>query len=137
MEQVAKRFKAPAGVKDIKSVVIKELSTADEIAAAVEADLKAGKPGFRRDNFAAMMKLERMEKIRASIAAVNDKPVPPGPFAGYDRFSARTKLWLGRCHDDLNGLDEEELEKSVAGAEVVDLNRPITEAPASEEPEGG
>jgi hypothetical protein len=135
MQETAKRFKAPAAChKDCRTAIVKEMSGDDDIAAAVAADQKRGSPGFKADNFTAMMKLERQERIRQSIVAVDDRPMKPGnPCPQYEKFGAKTKLWLSKCFDAMNGLEESELEKSVAEAEIVDLSRPITGEASDEE----
>ena len=68
----AERFKAPAKChSDCTEIIIKELSGDDDIAAAVAVDEKIGQPGFKADNFAAIMRLERQEKVRQSVVSVN------------------------------------------------------------------
>jgi hypothetical protein len=138
-EARAKRFKAPKKCcGDCKEIVIKELDGKDEIAAAVEVDKRLGQPGFRSDNIAAIMKLERQEKIRKSIAAVDGVAVKPGEvFEGYDAFHAPTKLWIALCYEQVNGLEDDDLKKSLATAEEVDLAHPTSGGAATGEPAGG
>lgn len=135
----AERFKAPAKCHaDCKEIIVKELSGDDDIAAAVAVDEKIGQPGFKADNFAAIMRLERQEKVRQSVVAVDGKQASaPGKPFNMEAFGAATKLWIGRCYDKLNGLDEEDVKKSLAEGEVVDLGQLISRAAATDEPSGG
>ena len=134
----AERFKAPAKChSDCTEIIIKELSGDDDIAAAVAVDEKIGQPGFKADNFAAIMTLERQEKVRQSVVSVNGRKVVPGKPFNLESVGAATKLWIGRCYDKLNGLDEEDVKKSLAEGEAVDLGRLTSGEAATEEPSGG
>lgn len=134
----AKSFPAPKKCQgDCQNIVIKELSGSDEIAAAVEIDKRAGEPGFKVDNFAAMMKLERQMRIQQSIVAIDGKLNRPDKPLSIEGFGSTTKLWIGRCFDDLNGIDEEDVKKSLAGAKTVDLGQLTSGAAASAEPDEG
>lgn len=134
----AERFKAPVKCQgDCRDIIIKELSGEDDIAAAVAVDEKLGQPGFKSDNFAAIMRLERQERIRQSVVAVDGKQVSPTKPFNMEAFGSTTKLWIGRCFDKLNGLDEEDLKKSLAEGEAVDLGRLTSGEAATDEPSGG
>ena len=135
----AQRFEAPKGCQgDCKEIVVKELDGDDEIEAAVWADEKAGQPGFK--SLGAYYKLERTEKIRAAIVAVDGKlvNVPGRPFKGYDKFHAPTKIWISACFDKLNSLESKDLEKSLAAGKEVDLEKMLSGGAAStDEPTDG
>jgi hypothetical protein len=134
----AERFKAPLDCQDdCKEIIVKELTGDDEIAAAVAADQKVGQPGFKADSFAAIMKLERQERVRQSIVAVDGKLVPPTKPINMERFGSRTKAWIGRCFGKLNDPDEEMVKKSLAEAEPVDLGQLTSGEAATDEPTGG
>src|SRR5512141_1111001 len=134
----AERFKAPADCQDdCKSIIVKELSGDDEIAAAVAADQRVGQPGFKADSFAAIMKLERQERVRQSIVAIDGKLIRAEKPCDMERFGSRTKSWIGRCFAKLNDPDEEQVKKSLAEGEVVDLGQLIAGEVATDEPSGG
>ena len=134
----AERFKAPLDCQDdCKTIIVKELSGDDEIAAAVASDQRIGQPGFKADSFAAIMKLERQERVRQSIVAVDGKLVRPDKPFDMEKFGSRTKSWIGRCFGKLNDPDEEQVKKSLAEGETVDLGQLTSGEAATDEPSGG
>lgn len=134
----AERFTAPVDCQDdCKTIVVKELTGDDEIAAAVEVDKRVGQPGFKSDNFAAIMKLERQERVRQSVVMVDGKLVRPDKPLDMESFGSRTKAWIGRCFGKLNDPDEEQVKKSLAEGEAVDLGQLISGGAATEGPDGG
>lgn len=138
MAMRAFRFKAPKKCwGDCKEVVVKELDGRDEIAAAVDADGITGQPGYKADNFSAMLKLERIAKIRRAIVSIDGVAVKAGePCLAFDDFHAPTKLWIGLCFDKVNGLEANDLKESLVGEQVG--SAPTTsEGAATGEPSGG
>ena len=119
--RLEKEFRAPKGINAFKTVVVRELDGNDEVQIALWCDQARSKPGFSKTSMAAEFQMQRNEEIRCSIVSVDGKPVNVNGAAwgGFDTWSRRAKLAVGRFHDDLNGLDTEDLEKCVREGKPV------------------
>jgi hypothetical protein len=116
-------FSAPAGCRNFKTVVIRELDGDDEYLAAHRAGERTKK--LKEVTIGVMMKAERDEQLRISIAAVDGVPTPDtiGGFVAFDKWTQRDKTAINRFFGKLNGLDTDDLEKSVADSVDVDPKR--------------
>ena len=120
---VHERFPAPKGCKNFKSIVIREIDGDDEMIAARRAAEKLKK--IKDPTVGEMMRVDRVEQQRIAIAAVDDVPTPDtvGGFLAFDKWTQADKTAVARFWGKLNGLDSDELEKSVAASVEVDPKR--------------
>lgn len=97
----------------IKSITLKETGGPEEAIARLAAEAK-GKAGS-----------VTLETIRASIVAVDDKPVMQ-PYADLDTWNTRTRTLVAQYYNSINGTDEEETENFIEAAQPV----PVASRPA-------
>jgi hypothetical protein len=116
-------FRASKGCKNFKTIVVREIDADDELVASRRAAEKLKR--FKDPSVGEMMRADRHEQLRIAIAAVDGTATPEtvGGFIAFDRWSQADKTAVSRFFGELNGLDTEELEKSVAASVEVDPKR--------------
>ena len=127
-------FRASKGCKKFKTIVIRELDGIDEQVVSRRVSEKLRK--MKDPGVGDMMKLEHFEQWRISIAAV-DGVQPPNAIAGFvefDKWPKPDQTAVGRFWGELNGLDTDDLEKSVTESEEVDPTRLTESANALKKP---
>jgi hypothetical protein len=125
---VTYRFELPAdkGPRrcSIRFITLKETGGAEEDMAKLSADAK-GKHGS-----------VTVETIRASIVAVDDKPVAQ-PYGAMDTWNSRTRRLISEYWNSINGVDEGEAESFInAATPVLVESRPALSAVASHGEDG-
>jgi hypothetical protein len=134
MELLKRTFPAPKGVREFKTIEIREVNGEDEIAAAIVADGKKAQTGKDWS--------PQVELIRMSIVSLDGNPVGGAvPFVAFDRWTTRARNAVLRFYDIMNGLDDSDLKACVAAAMATEQTSP-TKAPSKEEaptiaPNGG
>lgn len=101
------RFTLPEGGgkrrNEISSVTIREVTGEDEMLAEANAEAKAGKGN------------SGLELVRLSIVEIDDEPVAQ-PFTQLDRYNTRTRKFIVRGFEAVNGFEEEEMDDFLASA---------------------
>ncbi len=115
---LTKRFRLPAGCS-ISEVVVRELVAADELTAALWTEANA--PADMLETPAGQIHAEQRELVRVSMCEVDgvEVNVDGVPFMGMDQWSLRTFRAVRLFFNEVNTLDDKELRKSLAAAEVV------------------
>lgn len=115
---LTKRFQLPPGCS-VRSVVVRELVAADELTAALWAESNA--PAEMLETPAGQIAAEQRELVRVSLVEVDGEEVNIDgvPFLGMDGWTLRTYRAVRLFYNNVNTLDDKELRKSLAGAEVI------------------
>lgn len=124
-----KRYTLPDGMS-CRSFVMRELTSQDEIEAAIWADKKRGSA---QDGVLSVVGGEQREAIRLSFVEVDGNPVNVDgvPFTAMDKWTYRTMRYVQKAFTDLNGVQQDDLESFSEGAEIVGMSESTT-APDSE-----
>lgn len=117
----AKKYTMPAGL-NAGSIIIRELLSKDEIAAAIAADGRMSNDD--RNNAVLALTIERKEAIRISIVAIDGRLVNTDgvPCMEIDDWTIRSWTALSKFFGEMNGIPGDELGKAVEGAVDVDLD---------------
>jgi hypothetical protein len=115
---LTKRFRLPPGLQ-VREVVVRELVAADELTAALWTESNA--PADMLETPAGQIHAEQRELVRISLVEVDGEEVNVDgvPFMAMDKWSLRTFRAVRTFFNDVNTLDDRELRKSLAAAEVV------------------
>jgi predicted Holliday junction resolvase-like endonuclease len=116
---VQRELFAPPGLP-FKSIVMRELDGNDDVDIGVWVDQQLALQNVdMKSNAAAVkiMEIQRRESIRRSIVSIDGAEVNKhsAPFGAMDRWSRRTMQFVGSAFQALNGVEEEELKKFLAG----------------------
>jgi len=97
---------------------MRELTNRDQMEASMWADKNI--ESALRGNLLAENMQEMHEAIRLSIVEVDGEKVGADgvPFKALDEYSMRTMRALRAYFSDLNGVDEDDIKKSIAGAVI-------------------
>ena len=104
-----------------KWFVMRELDGMDDIEIGVWVDKRSTSAVSGGKNAATMIaaavSLQQHEAMRRALVSVNGVPVNVGgvPFKEFDRWSHRTMRVVQEAFRKLNGVEDEELEKQMAG----------------------
>jgi hypothetical protein len=124
-------FPAPKGVKEFKSITIREVDGQDELQAAIWAEAMGRKGDTDQNN---------KELLRCSIVAVDGKPfnVNGVPNPAFDSWLTKSRNAVGRFYFQLNGLDVDELEACVKkGMSLLPSSSPAQAISDSTEKQNG
>lgn len=83
------------GIRDIKQFALREITGADQIAAAERAGAGAGSAAINR------------EFLAEAIAEVNGEPVTR-PYYGFQKWKAKTMALLLEAHERVNALSQKD-----------------------------
>lgn len=115
--KLRKRYRLPPGCS-CKEFVMRELTNADRLEAAIRAD--ASKSSAMPDDIGNQIEHRRVEAVRLSLVSVDGKPVNVDlPYAGMDAWTERTLTFAMTAYQDLNGIEPEEVEDFLKGAEPI------------------
>lgn len=121
---IHKQFPLPKKCwRDCKTVIMRELDGDDDIQIAVWLDQQeAQSEGKGTAAVVGAMKREQRESVRCSLVMVDGKRVNENgiAFAPFDKWKQTTKVALSAFFNELNGLDGDELGKSMKEAQAVD-----------------
>jgi hypothetical protein len=121
MSRLENTFRAPKGVRQFKTITVAELDGNMERDAAHMADLRIASEKIKTDDVMARFRIEREEDIRASIVAVDEKPVE-FPFQGFDGWPKKVRqVVVARFHDAMNSIDTDDLDLCVSEVMVKHL----------------
>lgn len=120
---------------ELYAVAVRELFVRDDWEIALRCD--ANIPTAARDSGFALMQAQKREAVRLSIVAVQRGPEEPWervnapqPFMEMDEMLATTYTKLLQCHNDLNGVrDDEDFRKGARRVSSVELLAMIGRAP--------
>jgi hypothetical protein len=126
---------------DCKTVVMRELDGDDDIMVGVWLDQKESSSGAKgSDAVVSAMKREQSESVRCALVVVDGKKANENgvAFAPFDKWKRATKTMLGTYFNELNGVDSDELGKSMREAVVVNPTTLLPLVPPTDEksPEG-
>lgn len=113
-----KRYRLPPGCS-CSEFVMRELINQDRIEAAIRTD--ANKTSAMPDDVFSIVDEKLNEAVRLALVSVDGEPVNTDgvPYIAMDRWTERTMTFAMRAYQDLNGIDPEEAEDFIKGAEVV------------------
>jgi len=127
--RVYKRWTLPAG-HSVRSFVMRELDSSDDITAAIQAD-KFG-PNAAFDRIETALQVIQRERVRLALVEVDGKRVNADglPYRAFDKWSMRTARLAERAYLELNNISPGDATDFEKGGEFVD---PQTIAPPSGE----
>lgn len=116
--QLRKRYRLPAGCS-CNEFVMRELTNKDRVEAAIWADQH--KNAAAPDDAYAQVDQRLHEAVRLALVAVDGEAVNANgvPYMALDKWTERTMTFAMRAYQDLNGIDPEEVEDFLRGAEIV------------------
>lgn len=141
---VVKRFVMPAQIRAIREIFIRELSSLDEIEAAIMTDSMIS--DIERKSIKLTMEAERRECVRLSIVGVGRAlTATAGGFVAYEhtnqggvpfgeptRWNLGTWAALGAYFGEVNGVPSSEITEGIKEAQIVGaFASPISATPAS------
>jgi len=117
--RVMKRWKLPAG-HSVREFVMRELDSADDITAAINADKFGGIRSF--DNLETAMQVLQRERVRLALVEVDGRRVNTEglPYKEFDTWSLRTTRLAERAYLELNNLSSDEVESFDKGGELIE-----------------
>lgn len=133
-ETLVKRYEMPMGIKQIKAVYMRELTSRDELDASIMADASMSK--IEKSSNKLTGEAERREMVRAAIVGIvrreplayvhcNDRGMP---FVEMDKWSAKLHTALSVYYGELNGVPMSELNEGIKGARTLGATMPPTPA---------
>lgn len=132
MELQQVTFPASKGVKDFKSITIREVNGEDELEAAKVAAAKDLQSGGKEKHPVFT------ELLRRSIVEVNGKPVGGiVPFDEFDSWRVASRNAVSRFYEVLNGLDDDDLKACVAAAMAATEPKSQSSEASTASPNGG
>ncbi len=110
-----KQWTLPAGLA-VRSFVMRELDSRDEMEAARWADQRKGSAG----GLHLQIKLRQHESMRHSLVMVNGEPVNVDgvPYMAFDEWSSKTMSYVLVAYGELNGVEDDDVEDFKQGATV-------------------
>lgn len=113
-----KRYTLPDGCS-CKTFVMRELTNQDRTTAAVWADLH--RESAAPDDAYAQVDQRLHEAVRLALVEVNGEAVniDGQAYRLMDKWTERTMAFAMRAYQDLNGIESEEVEDFIQGAEIV------------------
>lgn len=141
-ERMIKRFTMPSNVRECREVFILEITSRDEIQAAIMADSMMS--AIEKGSYKLTQEAERREAIRLAIVGIgrqvgdrvayehaNDTGIP---LAEINDWSIKAWTALHLYFGQLNGLADVEIAEGLVGAQTVGaFAPPISATPASAE----
>lgn len=123
MKRNIRTFPMPKGC-DAATVTMRSMDKADELAAAVQTDIRMRTlPADQQRSARLANDIERDESIRQAIRKIDGKPVNRNgvPCLAIDKWSQKSWTALYTFHGELNGIPGDELGNCVkAGVEEED-----------------
>jgi len=132
--RMMRRWELPDG-HPAKVIVLRELDSGDDIAAAINADKFGPRDTYLHAETA--LQVVQRERVRLSLVEVDGRRVNVDglPFKDFDKWPLRSTRFVERCFLEMNHLTDEEQAADLAaftrGGEVVhlsDLAPPMDEA---------
>lgn len=140
-ERMIRRYKMPTAIRECREVFMMEITSRDEVEAAIMAD--ATMSAIEKGSIRLSADAERRECIRLAIVGLGklsdrrDASSPivythvnhdGVPFADINDWSGKAWTALQTWFGTLNGVPAEELAEGLAGAETVGAYAPPTSA---------
>jgi len=125
-----RKYSLPSGMGYcVRSIVMRELVSADDITAAINAE-KFGPGGY--DKLETGVQISQREKIRLSLVEVDGKRVNTDglPYMAFDGWNAKTVRFVEKKYHEMNGITEADIEVFNQRGELVD---PSALAPLADE----
>lgn len=136
-DRMIRRYRMPMGCRECREVFMMEITSRDEVEAAIMAD--ALMSDIEKRSIRLSADAERRECIRLSVVGLGKGPVggtlaythtnvDGEPFAELNDWSGKAWTCLQTFFGTLNGVPSEELAEGLAGAETVGAYAPPTSA---------
>lgn len=142
-DRIIMRFVMPPRIRAVREIFIRELTSRDEIEAAILTD--ALMSDVERKSIKLTIEAERRECVRLAIVGIG-RAVAGGvvyehanqdgiPFAAPNAWNLATWAALGTFFGEVNGIPSDEIAEGLKGAQTVGAFAPPTSGtPASADP---
>src|SRR5262245_23651737 len=111
--RIMRRWELPEG-HSAKVIVMRELDSGDDIAAAINADKYGQRDAY--DHAETALQVVQRERVRLSLVEVDGRRVNVEglPFKEFDRWTLRTTRFVEKCFLEMNHFTDEEVAADLA-----------------------